>query len=426
MTYAEPQPDMLPNAYRNFTADADLGYQALDNLGLRLAGRWAKGRVQLDKGYGDSWDAENYWTDFARFQSRLEANLDLWKKLWRQQFSLALSQNERVSTNDSKMPGYPLPSRYLGRHLAVEWKHQFRDLVAGAVYSQEQGTYHDENYFPFMNPDLPEHSSHQVGLYLENRFHWEALVMDAGIRWDIHDQYGSQTTYRLTPVYLLAATNTRFKGSYGIGFKAPSLDQLYADYGNTSLKPETSTGWEAGLEQGFWLKQMTMGLTYFQTDFENQISYDFASAKDRNLGRVQTKGWEAFAAWQMVSPLNLKLSYTKLTANDLTHADIVGPQTLPNGSDYKMILSADYHWEALHGSIQIARVGPHYDMTEGFQPRPLLAPYTEVDLTAAWAFTPELQVYAKINNLLDADYIEVVGYNTPRFAAYGGIEVKLP
>ena len=56
--------------------------------------------------------------------------------------------------------------------------------------------------------------------------------------------------------------------------------------------------------------------------------------------------------------------------------------------------------------------------------RVVVAPYTLVNLFASYALTSALEIYTRINNLLDADYTEVLGYSEPRFSAFGGIKYR--
>ncbi|NTV52225.1 MAG: TonB-dependent receptor [Candidatus Firestonebacteria bacterium] len=147
-----------------------------------------------------------------------------------------------------------------------------------------------------------------------------------------------------------------------------------------------------------------------------------------NLGKVETQGWEAFVAAEPVSQLTLRLGYTKLTANDMTQADTLGPIPLVRRADYKISLDAGYQWRAAHVQLSVQRVGARWDLA--FDPvtyasrQVSLEPYTLVNLAAAYDITPVLQAYFKINNLLDADYTEVSGYNTLRFAALGGLRYQ--
>src|SRR6185312_12106882 len=75
------------------------------------------------------------------------------------------------------------------------------------------------------------------------------------IRYDDNSRFGSRTTWHVAPVLAFAATDTRLHASFGTGFKAPSLVQLYEDFpaffffANPNLKPETSEGYDIGLDQ---------------------------------------------------------------------------------------------------------------------------------------------------------------------------------
>ena len=75
------------------------------------------------------------------------------------------------------------------------------------------------------------------------------------VRYDSNDQYGGHATFRVAPSYLIEATGTRLKASVGTGFKAPTLADLFQSFpafgffANPNLKPETSTGYDAGFEQ---------------------------------------------------------------------------------------------------------------------------------------------------------------------------------
>src|SRR3546814_13614191 len=47
------------------------------------------------------------------------------------------------------------------------------------------------------------------------------------LRVDDNDRFGRAVTYRIAPSYLVAETGKRRKGSYGTGFNAPILMQLF-------------------------------------------------------------------------------------------------------------------------------------------------------------------------------------------------------
>src|SRR3546814_4805574 len=61
---------------------------------------------------------------------------------------------------------------------------------------------------------------------------------------------------------------------YGEGFKAPTLYQLFSEYGNVALRPEQAHGWEVGAEQRFLGGRLNLGATYFERTTTDQIIYD--------------------------------------------------------------------------------------------------------------------------------------------------------
>ena len=65
------------------------------------------------------------------------------------------------------------------------------------------------------------------------------LTINAGARYDKHNEFGSAWTYSTSGVITAPDTNTKLRASIGSSFLAPSLFQLYAPiYGNSKLKPE--------------------------------------------------------------------------------------------------------------------------------------------------------------------------------------------
>src|SRR5207247_11085918 len=67
---------------------------------------------------------------------------------------------------------------------------------------------------------------------------WDRLFGTAGIRQDEYNVFGSATTYRTTAGYLHKETGTKLRGSYGTGFRAPTINQLFFPFfGNPNLQP---------------------------------------------------------------------------------------------------------------------------------------------------------------------------------------------
>jgi vitamin B12 transporter len=252
----------------------------------------------------------------------------------------------------------------------------------------------------------------------------DSLVLVGGLRHDDHDRFGGKTTYRFAPAYTITETQTTFKASYGTGFRAPSLFELYSAYGSETLKPEESEGWDVGFEQGLMDKKIRFGLTYFSTTYTDLIDYDMATWKYTQLpGETKTKGIEASVGWTPVSDLDLLLNYTYNDTEDPEGERLV---RRPLNKIYlnaryrpivKVLLNIDLYWFDDRKAIEAAG-------DKDGNPVYKLDSYTLVNLSASYDITHYIQVYARIDNLFDEEYEEAWSYATPGLSGHLGIKLS--
>lgn len=140
----------------------------------------------------------------------------------------------------------------------------------------------------------------QYSLYLHDEFRPSSkwLVIPS-VRYDHHDIFGSNTAPSLGATYFLT-DNSRFKISYGSGYRSPSSTELYSVgggmmgiYGNENLKPEKSKGLELAYEQEG--NQYAGKFAYFKNRKRDQISAEENTSGEYeyiNIGRTATEGIE--------------------------------------------------------------------------------------------------------------------------------------
>src|SRR5439155_6643752 len=131
-----------------------------------------------------------------------------------------------------------------------------------------------------------------------------------GLRIDDPSSFNSRLTWRIAPTYRVLETGTRFKGTYGTGFKAPSLFQRYSEFGSLTLQPETSQGWDVGVEQELLEKQVLVGVTYFHNKFDNLITFNPDTFIFSNISSAQTSGFESFVESEFCETTSSRLAYT--------------------------------------------------------------------------------------------------------------------
>ncbi len=139
-----------------------------------------------------------------------------------------------------------------------------------------------------------------------------------------------------------------------------------------------------------------------------------------NLSRVIIKGWETFVKVRPLQNIRLQLTYSRLIAQDLTYEETMGPQPLLRRADYQFGFQAGYDFAEASINLYVRHVGPRWDLNQT-----LLEPYTLVNLAATCRVMPRAEIHIRVDNLLDVDYEEVMGYNTSRLAAYAGIKLSI-
>lgn len=251
----------------------------------------------------------------------------------------------------------------------------------------------------------------------------ESMNVVVGARLDDHDRFGSAETYRISPSYMFAATGTTLKGAYGTGFRAPSLFELYAPtYGNSALEAEKSTGWDAGIEQELLGEKLTIGITYFQTTFDNLIQFDSTTSKYiQATGESTSQGVESFVRLNPSRSLEVTLAYTYTDTEDAKGT------RLTRRPLNKASLSTAYRFsEKLRTNVELIWFDERDENATAKDKNGnrvyTLAPYTLVNLAGSYALTASLDVYGRIDNFFNEQYEEAWSYATPGLSCYGGLK----
>ena len=251
-----------------------------------------------------------------------------------------------------------------------------------------------------------------TSIYLQEAWSGERLHLTVGGRWDDHSQFGDETTYRLSASWQ-ASDSARLHGSWGTGFKAPTLNDLYFPFfSNPDLVPETSTAFDLGIE-GTWLEdRLRVDLTLFETDFEDLIVFDFATFLPQNLAEAEASGAELTVEWKPGAKFQLLASHTWLDSEDLGNG-----LPLPRRAEQTTALQLFFKpIERLTGTASLVLARDRFD-TGGVP----MDDSERVDLALHYRVRPGLVPYLRVENLFDEDYEEVPGFTTPGATAALGL-----
>lgn len=265
-------------------------------------------------------------------------------------------------------------------------------------------------------PGLQNRHQRTTGLFGQAGWAVGRWRFDAGLRRDDNDAFGGETTRKLGAVWR-ARDGVRLRASYGEGFHAPTLADLYfPGFSNPDLLPERSASGEIGLEleRGAWRGALAL----FSTDFEDLIQLDFTTFTPFNTGRARSRGVElelGFAAGDLRAHLN----GTYLDAENRATGErlLRRPRESAN-----LVVTWSPLWAP--GRFAFHSVGRFVGERSDFGGE--LPSYTTLEVGAAWhpARVAWLETYGRLENALDRRYEEIFGFPAPRRQLVGGIGVR--
>ncbi|MDP4758053.1 MAG: TonB-dependent receptor [Sphingorhabdus sp.] len=247
------------------------------------------------------------------------------------------------------------------------------------------------------------------------------LTLTAGVRHDAYSDYGGQTTLGGNLAFTPNEGRTMFRATYAEGFRAPTLTEGQPPYGNLQLKPETARNFDLGVEQQFLEGKAQLFATYFNRRSNNLIAFSPVSFQSENIDKVTAKGLEIGLDLNPSSQLDIRASYTLVDAINRTAGDTFGNrQALRPQNSFS--LTAD--WQTAFGLSLGSSLLIIDDSFDDAANNVRLDGYALVGLRASMPLNAALDVYARVENMLDAQYTVVSGYNSFGRHATIGVRAK--
>ncbi len=236
--------------------------------------------------------------------------------------------------------------------------------------------------------------------------------------------YGTSLTGRASAALVVNETGSKLRFAWGQGFRAPTINDLFfPGFGNPDLKPERSTSWEVGADQRLWQDRIRVGATYFHQNFTDLIQFVFDPTTflflPQNVGRARIQGVEAYASFDPVHWIGFYVNYTYLDAKDLDTGQELArvPKNAVNTgvtvtpwSRLTLFMQANVVSSQLE-SLFAGRNPGHYRIDAGGTFL-LLGQHGRLN---------RLELTARIQNLTNQKYDEVLGFPAPGINALVGL-----
>ena len=406
------------DGYKNFAGNARLKVAFSDALSLDLRGYYINADLDYDSFFGAPADS----ADVARLDQYVGyagLNLGLFDGSFTSRAAVTWLRNDRdYYFVRGTAPDYG----YSGTNLRFEYQGVVAPSDSAKLIFGYEHERPDYDFFGFGSTHSQKANIDSVyALGIVQPF--AGLSLTGGVRHDDHSQFGGATTLGANANYSPNDGATNIRLSYGEGFKAPSLYQLFDAFsGNAALRPERSKSYDFGIDQSLADGRALISLTAFLRNTTDQINYDNATFTYGNIDRTRAKGIEATLALKPVGALNVTASYSYIDARDRSGRPAFDGKRLPRRAEHAISVSADYDWSfGLSTGATLTMVGDSFDNATNIV---RLDGYALAGIRASLPIGEHLEIYGRVDNLFDADYTTAAGYGVYGRAAYGGVRAR--
>jgi len=282
--------------------------------------------------------------------------------------------------------------------------------------------------------ELPQLSADFISPYASILYrNRSGLAVEAGIRINVHSDYGRNITYNISPGYQLTE-NFRLFASAGTGFKAPTLEQLFGQFGaNPDLDPETSLNYQAGANYRSSDNSLSIQAHYFRRNIDDLIAYGTQGYVNRD--EENTQGIEMTVNWLATARLDLGGHYTWMrgetvlldeAGNTLSRDKLIRKPDHNAGFRASLQLT-ERSAVVINGEYHSKRKDLYFNPENNYASEEItLDPFFLIHLYGEYKMLDDrLTLYGTIRNLLNADFTEIYGYNTLGTHVKAGVRFQL-
>nr|WP_255771756.1 TonB-dependent receptor [Microbulbifer guangxiensis] len=405
------------DGYRNQSLSARLAYAASDAIDLEAQLRHQNAETGFDNCYSGFTPSNDCRDLFTQNSVRLATTLR--GDGLEQELAASRQEIERDSLSDGvssfAVGGQIEELNYLGQ----------RNLSAGAL---SWGAELEQQGYRSSGRALALDS---LGVFAEWRGELHrALFYTLGARRDQLEN-DDHTTWRTSLAYpiSLPVGELKLRSSAGTGFRAPSPFEVAYNLGESAmpLGPERSHGIEVAAEYRR-APQVRAELVFFRQRITDAIVYDYSlgssgwGAYGQDDGESESRGIELTLAGALDERLDWNFAGTWLDATDSRGAQrlLVPGRALNLGLAYRLAggrLQLGGNWQRVADRLSPPSVWGAPDVR--------LDDYSKLDLNLRYRWSEALLLTLRGENVLDADYREVAGYQTAGAGLYAGLEVRL-
>ncbi|TDQ25485.1 TonB-dependent receptor plug domain-containing protein [Tenacibaculum caenipelagi] len=386
----ENNPNKEDKFYRQ-NALLKIGYKVDSRVRIGLEGSFNKFYNEFDSSYpaGDA----DYFAETEQKRAVFSTDFNYSKgELKARGFYTKIDRNSTSSSNSifkGEVYGFDVFNNYkvleelsfvLG--VAGQYQDMFQDTAYGNI---EEGTAKQHYYDPYLSANY----NTDFG-----------LNVNAGVRMNMHNEYGNNFVYNVNPSFNFEVSeqrNLKIFASYSTAFITPTLSEIFnKDDSVDELNPEKDFTVEGGFEFDI-LDNLMVNATYFYREETDKVVWSGGKYLN-NDGTYNLKGVEAILSYKPIKDLTL--------SGDYTYVNIEGGTSLINLPKHKFGARANYNISPK------TFVGATYRYTSERETfGDVLSSYDVVDLFVNHKILKDkVTLFGNVTNLLNENFQDVSGY----------------
>ncbi len=357
-----------------------------------------------DEDVGAMVNSERFIT-FAQYKRILSARL----------FYIARLGFFRNKWNDNATPQNRSTAGFINSEAQVNYQPDDKNYLIAGI---------DLTYNDVKSSLFGKRNSHSIAIYFQDEIKFsENLSISVGVRNDLYKldslKYTGQINPKFSAIYKINRS-LNIRTSVGTGFRAPAISEAFTSTTaagvtvkpNPSLKPERAISFEVGSR--LTLPYIAIDLSTFWNHYWNLIEPVFdidGKIIFKNVTEARIQGAEVGVNFSAVSFINFSLGYTYLFPWDLSEDAILKyrPKHIfyaNTNVNYKFLFAGlDFRFISKYERIdQLLKV-----IVPDAEER---VPVYVVDARFGIELK-KLKVFANVNNILQYNYVEIVGNLAP-------------
>ncbi len=292
----------------------------------------------------------------------------------------------------------------------------------GQVYDE------DENYAGSLTGTQESEATRSV--YGDAAIGWlgNALHTEFGARLDSYTDWRSKVTYSVGATYDIIRELSVY-ANYGTSFTQPTLDELYDPiYGNKDMTPANANTIEAGLRGRQFDGTLTESVTFWHSYVDNVITFDYSIYNPRivngdpygeyaNAEAERSQGAEFELAYQITQHLTFNGNYTRtdayLNSNGVWGFMVENARNMGNAGLTYRTVKFDFGTNLYMTDHRLRWAADFW------------APgYARLDFFGRYHVTGHFDLYGRVQNALDQQIIETLGYRNPGVYFVAGLSYR--